>query len=175
MKQLKYNTIIGIIFVLATGTLAHFFYQWSGKNRIVGLFTPINESIWEHMKLLFFPMLLYAVYLVLKFRAQYPCIAVSLCFGILAGTLLLPVFYYAYTTLLGRNVFVLDIALFVLCILIAFGSSYQLTLHCSLENDQTHRNYRLLLYLCICVLFVSFIIFSYYPPDLIIFKDPNTL
>ncbi|WP_286082764.1 DUF6512 family protein, partial [Parablautia intestinalis] len=62
MKSLKQYTAIGIIFVLLAGTLAHFVYDWSGNHAVIGLFTPVNESIWEHMKLLFFPMLLYAFF-----------------------------------------------------------------------------------------------------------------
>ena len=71
MKQLKHCTFIGVIFVLIAGTLAHFLYDWSGKNFVIGFFTPINESIWEHIKLLFFPMLIYAPILILKFRRKY--------------------------------------------------------------------------------------------------------
>lgn len=48
-------TIVGILFVSVLGVLMHFVYEWSGSNRFVGLFAPINESTWEHMKLLFFP------------------------------------------------------------------------------------------------------------------------
>lgn len=55
MNHLKRDTIIGILFVLITGSVSHFLYDWTGKNPVVGLFTPANESIWEHMKLLFFP------------------------------------------------------------------------------------------------------------------------
>ena len=51
MKQLKHYTIISILFVLITGVLAHFLYQWSGNNRIVSYFTPINKTNWENMKL----------------------------------------------------------------------------------------------------------------------------
>lgn len=78
MKHLKHYTIIGIIFATIMGTLAHFLYDWSGKNRVVGLFTPVNESVWEHMKLLFFPMLLYTLLMIFKFRKQYPCISSAL-------------------------------------------------------------------------------------------------
>ena len=55
-KCLKTYTIIGVFFVLAAGSLAHFLYDWTGSNAIAGLFVPVNESVWEHMKLLFFPM-----------------------------------------------------------------------------------------------------------------------
>lgn len=85
MKYLKRHTIIGILFVLVTGTLSHFLYDWSGQNPVIGLFTPINESVWEHMKLLFFPMLLYSLLMILKFRQQYPQIAAALFFGIITG------------------------------------------------------------------------------------------
>ena len=55
-KQILICSVICAIFVTAMGTLGHFFYQWSGNNRYVGFLFPVNESTWEHMKLLFVPM-----------------------------------------------------------------------------------------------------------------------
>ena len=72
MKTLKTYMCIGIFFVITAGSLAHFFYDWSGHASIVGYFTPVNESIWEHMKLLFFPMLLYAFVLTVRLRHHAP-------------------------------------------------------------------------------------------------------
>ena len=166
MKHLKRYTMIGIIFVLITGTLAHFLYDWTGNNYIVGLFTPINESIWEHMKLLFFPMLLYSFIIIFKFKTTYSHITSSLCFGILAGTILIPVFFYAYISLLGKDIFLLDIGTFILSIIIAFLLSYKLTLSCRLEP------YTVLLCCLVGVLFICFILFSYHPPATRIFEDP---
>ena len=134
MKQLKKYIIIGIIFVLITGTLAHFFYEWTGNNYVTGLFTPVNESVWEHMKLLFFPMLIYLFVVFFKLRSDNPCIISAFCFGILLGTFLIPVFFYAYTSILGRNIFALDVGIFVLSTLIAFYSVYKLTLSCKLKE-----------------------------------------
>ncbi|MDE6432759.1 MAG: hypothetical protein K2L07_00845 [Lachnospiraceae bacterium] len=167
MKHLKSYTMIGIIFVLITGTLAHFLYDWSGNNYIVGLFTPINESIWEHMKLIFFPMLMYSLFIIFKFKETYPCITSALCFGILAGTLLIPLFFYAYTSVLGKDLFILDIGIFILSIIIAFWLSYKLTLSYRLEP------YTLLLCLLVCVLFICFILFTYHPPSARIFQVPG--
>jgi len=167
MKHLKRYTMIGIIFVLITGTLAHFLYDWSGNNDIVGFFTPINESIWEHMKLLFFPMILYSLFLVLKFRRTYSCMISSLCFGILTGTLLIPIFFYGYTSILGKDIFLLDIGAFILSIIIAFRLSYKLTLTCKLKP------FTFLLCCFVCVLFVCFILFTYHPPKARIFDDPT--
>lgn len=167
MKQPKTLTIIGIITVLLTGTLAHFAYEWSGNNHIVGLFTPVNESVWEHMKLLFFPMLAYSLFQVFQLKKEFPCIVSASCFGILVGTWLIPALYYAYTFVLGKNTFLLDIATFVLSTLAAFLLSYRLTQSCGLKS------YTLLLVVLVCVLLACFFRFTYSPPDSELFRDPS--
>ena len=50
-KVFKYEFISTIIIIIL-GVLLHFAYEWSGNNNIVGLVTPVNESVWEHMKIL---------------------------------------------------------------------------------------------------------------------------
>ena len=50
----------GFLFVCAAGTALHFLYQWSGESVAAAPFAAVNESVWEHMKLLFWPMLLWA-------------------------------------------------------------------------------------------------------------------
>lgn len=166
MKLLKRYTVIGIIFVVVTGSLSHFLYDWSNHNPIIGLFTPVNESIWEHMKLLFFPMLFYSLLMIYKFKHKYPCIASALFFGILAGTLLIPFFYYIYTYILGKNYFILDIGIFILSIVISFWLTYKLTLSHRLES------HTLVLGILICILFVCFLLFTYHAPNSVIFQDP---
>lgn len=166
MKHLKRYTVIGIFFVLFTGTLAHFLYDWSNGNFIVGLFTPINESIWEHMKLLFFPMLIYTLIIVFKLKENCPSITSSLLFGTLTGTLLVPILFYAYTSILGKNIFILDISIFILSTIAAFGVSYKLTLSYKLKP------YSFLLYCLTGMLFILFIVFTYHPPKTQLFEDP---
>lgn len=166
MKQLRRYTIIGIIFVLVAGTLSHFLYDWSGQNPVVGLFTPVNESVWEHMKLLFFPMLFYSLIVILKYRRQYPHISSALFSGIIAGTILIPVFYYAYTSVLGTNYLFLDISIFILSIVISFWLTYKLTLSHRLENCT------LVPGLAVGVLLLCFLRFTYYAPNMVIFQDP---
>lgn len=72
MQNLRKFTVIGILFVSVAGTLLHFVYDWSGQNPLVGFFAPVNESTWEHMKLLFFPMLLYGLVAVPILKSAYP-------------------------------------------------------------------------------------------------------
>ena len=56
MKNIRSWLIAGFIFTAVFGTLSHFFYDWSNENVLIGLISPVNESTWEHMKLLFFPI-----------------------------------------------------------------------------------------------------------------------
>ena len=54
--SLRKFEIISTFFAIALGTLLHFTFEWSGNNPVVGIFSAVNESTWEHLKILFFPM-----------------------------------------------------------------------------------------------------------------------
>lgn len=166
--KLKCYTIVGIIFVLIFGTLSHFLYNWTGNNFIIGFFTPINESIWEHMKLLFFPMLLFSSLMIFKLRAVYPCITSSLYAGMLLGTTLIPILFYAYTYIIGKNFFIFDIAIFMFSVVIAFLIAYNFTQSCKLQS------YSVFIYILVCVYLLCFLLFTYEPPNIKLFAVPVT-
>lgn len=167
MNHLKRYSIIGVIFVLITGTLSHFIYGWTENNFIIGLFVPINESTWEHMKLLFFPMLLYSFIIAPKFKGN-KCIASSLYAGILLGTFLIPVVFYTYTGIIGYNIFILDLLTFALCVLSAFYVACRLALSCAMQK------YKILLCGLIFVTFLCFLLFTYLPPSIGLFAIPKS-
>lgn len=159
--------MIGIVFVILIGCFAHFLYDWTGNNQIVGFLVPINESVWEHIKLLFFPMLLYTLTAGLKCNKTYPCFTVSLCFGNIIGTLLIPILFYAYTSLIGKNFLVVDIGVFVLCTLIAFLIALKYTKSSKLKP------FSALIYSLIIILVQCFILFTSLPPNSTLFVDPT--
>lgn len=167
MNQLKCYTILGILFVIITGTLSHFVYEWSGYNFILGFFFPVNESTWEHMKLCFFPMLLYFFFMNKKLKGDYPCVTSALLFGILLGTFLIPMIFYTYSGILGQNYVSLDIATFILSVLLAFITVNRFTSSCVLDS--------FLPLLITLVLFttVCFLIFTYHPPGIGLFTVPS--
>lgn len=167
MKQLKKYMLTGVFFVIILGTLAHFLYEWSKNNIIIGCFVPVNESTWEHMKLLFFPMLIYSIFAFFKLKDNYPCIKSSLLSGILIGTILIPVIFYTYTGILGFNVFVLDLFTFVISVFFAFYMAYRLTLSCKMNR------FLIPLYFVVVVLLVCFILFTFKHPDIALFKYPD--
>lgn len=165
MSSLKKYTIAGIVFVIIAGTIAHFVYQWTGGSFLAGLFFPVNESIWEHMKLIYFPMLLYGGYMNHRLKEKYPAVTSALCLGILLGTFLIPVIFYTYSGILGKSYMPLDIATFVLSIVLAFFAVYRLTLSGRLTFCTSWFMW------LVAFIGLGFILFSYMPPNIGLFQD----
>ena len=166
MIQLKKYTLIGILFVLITGTLSHFLYSLANNNPVVGLFTPVNESIWEHLKLVYFPMSLYSVFMVQKFKKQFPSIILSLLFGLILGTVSVAVLYYTYTGIFGKNSFFIDILTFILSTVIGFCAVYKTS------ASRVLKKYAAFLYILASLFLILFLLFTYFPPALEIFNSP---
>ncbi|MBR5248041.1 MAG: hypothetical protein IKV27_03730 [Lachnospiraceae bacterium] len=167
MNTLKKHLIKGTIFVLIAGVLSHFVYEWSGKMRLIGLFFPINESVWEHMKLCFFPMLVASFYLNRKLVSDYPCITSSLLLGVLMCAYLIPVLFYTYTGILGYHIAFLDISTFFVSVILSFIAIYKLTTSCRVASNTQF--FKLLIFITA----ICFFLFTYRPPDLGIFVAPG--
>lgn len=165
-KQILICSILCAIIVATLGTLGHFFYQWSSYNPYVGLFFPVNESVWEHMKLFFFPSLICYIILCLLKKNQEPCILYAFPKSIFLGTFLIPTLFYTYFGILGFHVSFLDISTFYISVLLAFIYLYKST------TSVKKLNYSLAQNIALLVLAFLFISFSYNPPDLGIFEVP---
>lgn len=165
MNSLKRFCIIGAILTIIIGTISHFVYEWSGNNFLVGLFFPVNESTWEHMKLIFFPMLVYALVAGKKVEQQYPCIYNAMFKGILVGLVLIPVLFYTYTGILGFNIDWLNIAVYMISVLIAYFVVYKTAENCAQEDSKV---LRYIMY----ALIVAFMVFTVYPLQLGLFSRP---
>ena len=167
MNKLKRYTIIGIIFVLIAGTISHFVYDWSGQNALVGFFFPVNESTWEHMKLVFFPMLAYTFYLSKRVPSANACITSSFMLGTLVGTWMIPVIFYTYSGILGYNLLVLDLLTFALSVLAGFIVAYKASKSCRFAP------YEKILKFVVFVMTIFFFVFTYFPPAIGLFENPT--
>jgi len=165
MKSLKHFCILGAILTIILGIISHFIYEWSGNNFFVGLFFPVNESTWEHMKLLFFPMLAYALLAGKRIEEQSPCIYNAMFTGILVGLVMIPVLFYTYSGILGFSVDWLNIALYAASVLVSYYAVYRVAQKC------TGKEFKVLRYV-MYGLILAFMIFTVYPPNLGIFVSP---
>lgn len=94
------------------GTILHFLYDWAGQNILASPFSGINESTWEHMKLLFWPLVFFAFIQRPFFKAQgnYWCVKLE---EVLLGLALIPVLFYSYNGVFGKSPDWVNIAIFL--------------------------------------------------------------
>ena len=160
--------LLGFAVTALGGTLLHFLYDWLGEARWIAPFSGVNESTWEHMKLLFWPMLLYALVQGRYFskRADFWCIKRR---GILLGLVLIPVLFYTYNGTIGKSPDWLNIAIFFISAAVAYIYETR-QFHRKANACRSPRRALALLWF-IALLFV---IFTFQTPTLGIFKDPLT-
>lgn len=169
VKYMKQNLWLwqfgGFSFTSLLGTLLHFLYEWTNNSKLSALISGVNESTWEHMKLLFFPMLAYALLAGKRIEEQSPCIYNAMFTGILVGLVMIPVLFYTYSGILGFSVDWLNIALYAASVLVSYYAVYRVAQKC------TGKEFKVLRYV-MYGLILAFMIFTVYPPNLGIFVSP---
>lgn len=168
-KSLSSWQLSGFVFTSLIGTLLHFMYEWSGESIIVGLFSAINESIFEHMKLLFFPMLLFAVIEAKFVNEEYDNYWCAKLMGILVGVGLIPVIYYTYTGIFGVNADWFNIIIFFITAAISYIVETRI-----MKNNLCRLIQSNLAIFILIIIAAVFIIFTFFPPKIPLFKDPIT-
>ena len=93
-RELRRWEIVGFIATGLFGTLLHFVYEWTGGNRVIAVFSAVNESTWEHMKLLFFPALLFTMVQLAAAKERDGALPAARAVGVTAGLALIPTLYY---------------------------------------------------------------------------------
>lgn len=167
MKYVKYYFAAGLVFTAVLGTLSHFFYDWSGQSPLIALFSPVSESTWEHMKLLFFPILSWSLLAPSRALKALPALRSALLAGGLAGTWSIPVLFYTYSGILGRNIAFIDIAIFYIAVLISFGLAWKLRASARMEEVRFSIDTLLI------IMVLAFFLFTFSPPQIGLFAEPG--
>ena len=160
--------LMGFAVTSLLGTLLHFLYEWLGDATWIAPLSGVNESTWEHMKLLFWPMFLYAILQSRTFRdrADFWCIKLR---GILLGLALIPVLFYTYNGAIGKSPDWINIVIFFVSAAIAY--LYETRLF----NSETVRcRSKKLAIGALCAIALLFVLFTFVTPRIGIFRDPIT-
>lgn len=161
--------LAGFVFTAAVGTLLHFMFDLTHENSFVALFSAVNESIWEHMKLLFWPMILFALVEYSawgKERTQFWCVKLL---GILLGLILIPVLYYTYTGSLGISADWFNITIFFISAALVFRVENVLF------QRETGFSFSPALALGgLCLIMILFMVLTFFSPHIPLFRDAAT-
>ena len=159
----------GFAFVSIVGTLWHFIYQWTGNNRLVAPVCPVNESPWEHLKLLWFPFLLWCLINLRSTKGQSGAWARH-CVGAIAGIGVITAVFFTYKGIIGRDIMALDIISFILGVGNAFWLDAVLTRNGKLQGKSA-QTAGIFLLLAVSALFM---LFTFYPPRIPWFLDEQS-
>ena len=138
---------------------------------MVGALSAVNESVWEHMKLVFVPLFFLTLGEVFFLGRQWPNFLVSRALSTMVGTALVPVLYYTYSGITGTHTLWADILVFVLAVLAAFALEGVLLRRGWMEAGWSQAVGLLALW----ALAFLFVLWTYRPPQLPLFQDPQTL
>ena len=150
------------------GTILHFLYDWLGKAVWVAPFSGVNESTWEHMKLLFWPMFIFAIVQSFFFRARddFWCVKLQ---GILLGIILIPVIFYTFNGVVGESPDWINIAIFYITAAIAYIYETKL-----FNSEKTVCGLHRAAFFALCGIALLFVLFTFITPEIELFRDPLT-
>jgi len=168
-KNLFWWQFCGFCVVALLGTIFHFLYEWTNGNKIIASFCAVNESVWEHSKILFFPLFFFALLQSKYTKKDYPNFWQIKLLGIVVGTLLIPILYYTTNGAIGKTPDWLNITFFFVAGGVAFALEYFLFVRFAPKPKKSW--WAIVILLIISLLYVCF---TYFPPKLPLFADPIT-
>ncbi len=159
--------IVGTLFIIFLGTALHFTFDFSGRNPLVGSFSAVNESVWEHLKLPFWRSLLWMLIEMYPLRRAVSNFFAAKAVGAIVMIVIIPVVFYAYTAF-TEEILAVDIATFMIAVVFGQIISYKF-----FQKGKSSKKAEIIALIVIGLLAVIFVTFTFYPPHLSIFQDSN--
>lgn len=151
------------------GTMLHFLYDWTNQSIIAAPFSATNESTWEHMKLLFFPMFIFALIesrFFSKDHENFWCIKLK---GIVLGLILIPVLFYTYNGIFGTSPDWINIAIFFVSAAAAYIFETKL-----FKRHGSRCRYSAVSLTVLYLIALAFVVLTFVQPQIPLFQDPIT-
>ena len=163
--KIKTWHIIGTFFTIILGSLLHFVYEWSGFHPLFGLIGSVNESVWEHLKLLYWPFLISFIAELWIYGKDISGFFAAKARAILSGMLFVVVTFYTYTGVVGKDFVLADAMIFAVGAIVSFVVSYKYIKH-SHSNSQKADFWGVAVLITLAIMFC---VYSFNPPDIGIF------
>ena len=166
-KSIGLWQLFGFALCSLTGTLLHFLYEWI-PSPVTAVFSGVNESTFEHMKLLFWPMLAFAIAQGFFFKDVGGFWNIKLR-STLLGLILIPVIFYTYNGVIGKSPDWINITIFFVAAAAAYAYEAWLFSH-----DTPYTVPKKYAILCFALIALTFAVFTFKTPTIEIFRDPLT-
>jgi hypothetical protein len=169
-RRVLFYELTGIVFIIVFGSILHFTFEWSGGQAVVGAFSAVNESVWEHLKLGFWPAVAFALieFRYLKKSTSNFLLAKTVSIYLIPITIV--VIFYSYTAILGESVLAIDILSFILAVIVGQLVGYRVMTGKTLTYNIVDK----VALIALILLGLAFVVFTFLPPQLGLFQDPIT-
>lgn len=166
LKLFSKEFFIDIIVISIIGTLLHFLYEFSGGNFLVAMFSAVNESVWEHIKIAVIPTYIVAIAKMWILEDRKCNLWSSLFFKVVSLIVLIPLLFYGYQAIIKIESVIIDIVIFYISIIISEFVEFivQNKFKVSANAEDVFK------YLNIFMVGV-FVLFTFCPPKIDIFRD----
>jgi len=168
-KRVAAWEIAGVFWIFLAGSVLHFAYDWLGRAAPVSLVAAVNESVWEHLKLAYWPAVAWAIAERAALGRQFKNLWAAKAVGIYLMPVTIAALFYGYTGVLGRNVLWIDISIFFVA-----AAAGQLASYLLLTARDASRALNHLGLLALLLLGAAFMAFTFAPPHLPMFRDAVT-
>lgn len=159
--------IASFFFIGLVGAALHFTYELSDfSSNVVAYFSAVNESTWEHLKMVFFPGLVFALIEYTYVREQVNNYLIAKTASLFVMPLVIVVGWYIYAPAVGRSIFRVDLVLFYIAVFIGQYISYKLLTRPPLEKK--FNTYAIGVFI---IMFLAFSTFTFYPPRIFLFEN----
>jgi hypothetical protein len=101
------------------GSVLHFLFDWTSHNRFVAIFSAVNESYWEHIKIAIWPVFFLQVVLFASGGYQYTSFIPAATISLYSIPVSMVGLVFVYKAVTKKNILWLDISIFFVCIAIA--------------------------------------------------------
>lgn len=160
--------VIGAIVIFILGTVFHFVFKWSGRFRPLGFIFPVSESVWEHLKLVLWPTLIFAIVEFGKIGNITNNFWAAKTLGICAAMISVVAIFYLYTWFTGHSILIIDILIFIISVII--GQFVSISIMTAKRFPYWINSLTIPL---LSVLIFAFLLFTYNPPRIPIFQSPE--
>lgn len=155
----------GFIFISVFGTINHFMYDILGRNKYAAYFFAVNESTWEHMKLVVFPSVVWLF--IILFVSDNPNILIGNFAGLIVMLILIPFLFYFLRLIFGKNTSLVNILIFYVSVFVgSLVNKYYLGVS---YVGKFPTLISVILYIIVVVLFI---VFSEKPRESFLFDEP---
>ncbi len=159
----------GAVFIIISGSLLHFVFELTGRWPPAALFAAVNESVWEHLKLAFWPCFFFALISFPVIREKTENFFIAKTAAMVTMPAIIAVLFYAYILIFKHHNLIYDIGIFIVAVILGQVICYRLLL-----KPRIAQGWQIISALLLLLALAAFSLLSFFPPRWPIFRESSS-